>query len=257
MRGLPRAVGVDAVPVPVDEFGLDVAALAASGARVVVVTPAHQSPTGVVLAAKRRHALVEWAARNDGFVIEDDYDSEFRYDREPVGVLQGLAPDRVFVIGTVSKSLAPAVRLGWVLAPPPLAGAVAAEKRISDRGSSGLDQLAVATLLESGRYDRHLRHMRAVYARRRGVLIDSLARHAPGVKLTGLAAGFHAVAHLPDSADEQAVVTAARQRSVGLYGMGPQRATTAAAPPQLVLGFGNVSERAIEPGIAAVADLLR
>jgi GntR family transcriptional regulator/MocR family aminotransferase len=252
-----RAAGIDVVSVPVDELGLDVAALEASGARVVVVTPAHQSPTGVVLAAKRRHALVEWAARNDGFVIEDDYDSEFRYDREPVGVLQGLAPDRVFAIGTVSKSLAPAVRLGWVLVPPPLVEAIAAQKRVSDRGSSGLDQLAVAALLESGRYDRHLRHMRAVYARRRGVLIDSLARHAPGVRLTGLAAGFHAVAHLPDSADEQAVVAAARQRSVGLYAMGPQRTATAGAPPQLVLGFGNVGERAVESGIAAVADLLR
>ena len=252
-----RAVGVDVVPVPVDELGLDVTALEASGARAVVVTPAHQSPTGVVLAAKRRHALLEWAARSDGFVIEDDYDSEFRYDREPVGVLQGLAPDRVFTIGTVSKSLAPAVRLGWVLVPPALTGAVAEEKRISDRGSSGLDQLAVAALLESGRYDRHLRRMRAVYARRRGVLIDSLARHAPGVRLTGLAAGFHAVAHLPESADEQAVIAAARERSVGLYGMGPQRSTSMAAPPQLVLGFGNVSERAVESGIATVADLLR
>jgi GntR family transcriptional regulator/MocR family aminotransferase len=252
-----RAAGIDVVPVPVDELGLDVAALEASGAQVVVVTPAHQSPTGVVLAPERRHALVAWAARTDGFIVEDDYDSEFRYDREPVGVLQGLAPDRVFAIGTVSKSLAPAVRLGWVLVPPALAGAVAAEKRVSDRGSSGLDQLAVAALLESGRYDRHLRHMRAVYARRRGVLITSLARHAPGVTLTGLAAGFHAVAHLPGPADEQAVIAAARQRSVGLYGMGAQRATAAAAPPQLVLGFGNVGERAIEAGIAAVADLLR
>src|SRR5260370_40032582 len=105
---------MDAVPVPGDELGLDVASLAASGARVVVVTPAHQSPTGVGLAAKRRHALVDWAARNDGFVIEDDYDSELRYDREPVGVLQGLAPDRVLAIVPVSKSLAPAVRLGCV-----------------------------------------------------------------------------------------------------------------------------------------------
>jgi GntR family transcriptional regulator/MocR family aminotransferase len=252
-----RAAGVDVVQVPVDELGLDVAALEASGARLVVVTPAHQSPTGVVLAAQRRHALVEWAARNDGFIIEDDYDSEFRYDREPVGMLQGLAPDRVFAIGTVSKSLVPAVRLGWVLVPPPLVEAVAAEKRVSDRGSSGLDQLAVAALLASGRYDRHLRHMRAVYGRRRSLLIDSLARHAPAVRLTGLAAGFHAVAHLPESADEQAVVTAARRRSVGLYGMGPQRAAPAAAPPQLVLGFGNVSDRAIESGIGAVADLLR
>jgi GntR family transcriptional regulator / MocR family aminotransferase len=250
-------MGIDVVHVPVDELGLDVAALEASGAGAVVATPAHQSPTGVVLAAKRRHALVAWAARNDGYVIEDDYDSEFRYDREPVGVLQGLAPDRVFAIGTVSKSLAPAVRLGWVLVPPSLVDAVAEAKRVSDRGSSGLDQLAVAALLESGRYDRHLRHMRTVYARRRRVLIESLARHAPGIKLTGLAAGFHAVAHLPGSADEQAVVAAARERSVGLYGMAPYRGIPAAAPPQLVLGFGNVSDRAIESGIATVADLLR
>ena len=251
------AMGMDVAHVPVDGLGLDVAALEASGARAVVVTPAHQSPTGVVLAAKRRHALVDWAARNDGYVIEDDYDSEFRYDREPVGVLQGLAPDRVFAIGTVSKSLAPAVRLGWVLVPPSLVGDVAAAKRVSDRGSSGLDQLVVAALLESGRYDRHLRHMRSLYARRRRVLIEALARHAPGVKLTGLAAGFHAVAHLPISADEQAVVTAARERSVGLYGMAPYRGVRVAAPPQLVLGFGNVGERAIESGIATVADLLR
>jgi GntR family transcriptional regulator/MocR family aminotransferase len=149
------------------------------------------------------------------------------------------------------------VRLGWVLAPAPLAGALADEKRVTDRGSPSLDQLAVAHLIESGRYDRHLRHMRAVYGRRREVLIGSLARHAPGVRLTGLAAGFHAVAHLPEPADEQAVVSAARQRSVGLYGMGALRTATAPAPPQLVLGFGNVGERAVEAGIAAVADLLR
>ena len=250
------AIGLRTVHVPVDGLGIDVAALEDSGAQVVVVTPAHQSPTGVVLAARRRHALVEWANRNDGFIVEDDYDSEFRYDREPVGVLQGLAPGRVFTIGTASKALAPAVRLGWVLAPPSLAAAVAEEKRISDRGSSTLDQLVLAALLESGRYDRHLRRMRAVYASRRTTLIDVLARHAPGVRLTGLAAGFHAVADLPAGAGEQAVVVAARERRVGLYGMGHFRATRAAGPPQLVLGFGQVSERAIEPGIAAVADLL-
>ena len=250
------AMGLRVAHVPVDGLGIDVTALEASRAQVAVVTPAHQSPTGVVLAARRRHALVDWARRNDAFIVEDDYDSEFRYDKEPVGVLQGLAPDRVFTIGTASKALTPAVRLGWVLAPPSLADAVAEEKRISDRGSSTLDQLALAALLESGRYDRHLRRMRAVYARRRATLIAALARHAPAVRLTGLAAGFHAVAHLPAAADERAVVAAARERHVGLYGMGGYRATDGAAPPQLVLGFGAVSERAIEPGIAAVADLL-
>jgi GntR family transcriptional regulator/MocR family aminotransferase len=249
--------GMQAVHVPVDDLGVDVAALEASGARAVVVTPAHQSPTGVVLAAARRHALVEWASRHDAFIVEDDYDSEFRYDREPVGVLQGIAPDRVFTLGTVSKSLAPAVRLGWVIAPQALAGAVAEEKMLSDRGTSGLDQLALAALLRSGRYDRHLRRMRGTYARRRTALIDALGRHAPALRLTGLAAGFHAVAHLPEGADEEAIVAAALRRSVGLYGMEPFRASPGPAPPQLVLGFGLVSERAIEPGIAAVADLLR
>ncbi len=247
-----------AVRVPVDDLGVDVAALAASGARAVVVTPAHQAPTGVVLAASRRHALVEWASRHDAYIVEDDYDSEFRYDREPVGVLQGIARDRVFTLGTVSKSLAPAVRLGWIVAPPQaLSGAVAEAKLLSDRGTSGLDQLALAALLRSGRYDRHLRKMRGVYARRRTTLIGALGRHAPGVRLTGLAAGFHAVAHLPEAADEDAVVAEALRRSVGLYGMAPFRATGRAAAPQLVLGFGLTGERAIEAGIAAVADLLR
>ena len=121
--------------------------------------------------AARRHALADWARRGGGFVIEDDYDSEFRYDKEPVGALQGLAPDRVFLIGTASKALAPAVRLGWVLAPAGLADAVAAEKEMSDRGSCTLDQVALAALLTSGRYDRHLRRMRAVYAARRRALV--------------------------------------------------------------------------------------
>jgi GntR family transcriptional regulator/MocR family aminotransferase len=249
--------GAPAVRVPVDDLGIDVAALAASEVRAVVVTPAHQSPTGVVLAPTRRHALAEWASRHDAYIVEDDYDSEFRYDREPVGVLQGIAPGRVFTLGTVSKSLAPAVRLGWIIAPPALSGALAEAKLLSDRGTSGLDQLALAALLRSGRYDRHLRKMRGVYARRRGVLIGALGRHAPGVRLTGLAAGFHAVAHLPEAADEDAVVAEALRRSVGLYGMAPFRAICGAAPPQLVLGFGLTGERAIEAGIAAVADLLR
>jgi GntR family transcriptional regulator / MocR family aminotransferase len=248
--------GVDTVPVPVDHDGIDVDALAASGARAVVVTPAHQWPTGVVLAPDRRHALVAWAASADAIIIEDDYDAEFRYDRDPVGALQGLAPDRVVTLSTVSKSLAPAVRLGWILCPPSLTEAITEEKRVSDRGSPVLDQLAVAALIESGRYDRHLRRMRTTYAKRRDVLVDALARHAPSVALTGLAAGFHAVAHLPAPVDEQAVVAAARARLVGLYGMSACRMTRSRTPPQLVLGFGNLSEHSIRAGITAVGDLL-
>jgi GntR family transcriptional regulator / MocR family aminotransferase len=249
--------GMDPVAVPVDEHGVDVEALIASGARAAVLTPAHQSPTGVVLAPHRRQALVAWAEQHDAMIMEDDYDAEFRYDREPVGVLQGLAPDRVVLLGTVSKSLAPAVRLGWMLCPASLVHAVSAEKAANDRGSPGLDQLAMATLVESGRYDRHLRRMRATYAQRREVLVETLARHAPTIRLTGLAAGFHAVAHLPDDADEQAVIAAAHKRSVGLRGMSEHRAGGATTPPQLVIGFGNVNERAIASGITAVADLLQ
>jgi GntR family transcriptional regulator / MocR family aminotransferase len=249
------ASGLQVTYVPVDEHGLVVSELAASGAQAVVVTPAHQSPTGVVLSPARRHALTEWA--RGGYVIEDDYDSEFRYDKEPVGALQGLAPDQVFLLGTASKALAPAVRLGWVHAPARLASAVAAEKEMSDRGSCVLDQLALATLLTTGRYDRHLRRMRAVYAARRTALTGAFARHAPRARLTGLAAGFHAVAPLPPGADETAVIAAARERRVGLHGIGEYRGGPGpAAPPALVIGFGNVRERAIEPAIAAVADLL-
>jgi GntR family transcriptional regulator / MocR family aminotransferase len=251
------AMGIDVAYVPVDEQGLVVSELAASGAQAVVVTPAHQSPTGVVLSPARRHALTDWARRAGGYVIEDDYDSEFRYDKEPVGALQGLAPDRVFLLGTASKALAPAVRLGWVHAPAPLASAVAAEKEMSDRGSCMLDQLALATLLTTGRYDRHLRRMRTVYAARRTALTDAFARHVPRTQLSGLAAGFHAVAPLPPGADETAVIAAARDRRVGLHGIGDYRGNPGtAAPPALVMGFGNVRERTIEPAIAAVAHLL-
>jgi GntR family transcriptional regulator/MocR family aminotransferase len=249
--------GVAAVPVPVDESGIDVTALAATNAGAVVLTPAHQWPTGVVLSPQRRQQLAAWAAAADATIIEDDYDAEFRYDRDPVGALQGLAPDRVAAIGTVSKSLAPSLRLGWVLCPPWLAAAVAAEKARQDRGSPVLDQLALATMLESGRFDRHLRRMRASYAARRQALVAALAEHAPDVALTGLAAGFHAVAHLPVVPGERSVIAAARQRSVGLYGMSSQRSSGSEEPAQLVLGFGNLSERAIAAGIAAVGDLLR
>jgi GntR family transcriptional regulator/MocR family aminotransferase len=254
---IAAGAGLQAVPVRVDQDGVDVAALAASDARAVILTPAHQSPTGVVLAAQRRQALVAWASERDATIIEDDYDAEFRYDREPVGALQGLAPDRVALLSTVSKSLAPAMRLGWIACPSGLAEAIAYEKTIDDRGSPALDQLALATLIRSGRYDRHLRRMRTSYAHRRQTLVDALARHAPRVELSGLAAGFHAVAHLPGSLSEPEVVAAARARSVGLYGMSQYRSSGATRPPQLVLGFGNLRESAIARGIATIGDLLQ
>ena len=250
------SAGGETVAVPVDDDGIDVEALAASGARVAVVTPAHQWPTGVVLSPERRHQLLAWARDCDGVIVEDDYDAEFRYDRDPVGSMQGLDPDRVVVLGTGSKSLAPALRLGWAVVPARLADDVAAEKRVADRGSSGIDQAALAILIESGRYDRHLRRMRAEYAGRRAALVTALETHAPHVRLTGLAAGFHAVAHLPGHADERQVLDRARSRGVGLRGMSTYRSTRALTPPQLVLGFGNTTSRAVEAGIRTVADLL-
>jgi GntR family transcriptional regulator / MocR family aminotransferase len=153
--------------------------------------------------------------------------------------------------------LAPALRLGWAVVPPSLVDALARAKDVADRGTAAIDQLALARLIESGRYDRHLRRVRGEYARRRTALVEALAEHAPDMPLTGLAAGFHAVAHLPDGADVDAIVAEARTRGVGLYSMGVNRSTRSADPPRLVFGYGNTPVRVIQAGIAAVADLLR
>ena len=216
---IARRSGLQVVPVPVDERGIDVAALARTPARVVVVTPAHQAPTGVVLAPERRHALVEWAHAVDGFVVEDDYDAEFRYDRQPVGAVQGLAPDRVVAMGSTSKTLSPTLRMGWLVCPPRLHESVGVEKQLLGRGAPGLDQLALAALVESGRYDRHLRQMRSVYKGRREALVEALARYAPDVAVTGLAAGCHAVLRLPAGVTEEDAVAGVR-RAVPLRCMG-------------------------------------
>jgi GntR family transcriptional regulator/MocR family aminotransferase len=251
------AAGLTAVPVPVDDDGIDVDALRHTGARAVLVTPAHQWPTGVVLAGARRQALVAWASERDAVILEDDYDAEFRYDRDPVGSLQGLAPDHVISMGTVSKSMAPALRLGWLVAPPRLLPELARHKRLLDRGCPALDQHALATLIQSGRYDRHLRRARTEYAARRETLIAALHRHAPGVRVTGLAAGFHAVLHLPAGTTETHVIEQAARRGVGLYGMSALRNGTSGTEPQLVIGFGDTSRQAIDQGMATIADLLR
>ena len=248
--------GLRGVPITVDELGVDVAALSESGADAVVLTPAHQAPTGVVLAPERRQALAAWARERDATILEDDYDAEFRYDREPIGALQGLAPAHVALLGTVSKSLAPTLRLGWIVCPPGLVNDIAEAKELDDRGSPGLDQLALATLIQSGRYDRHLRSMRARYASKRAALIEALGTHAPEVQLRGLAAGFHAVARLPAGSDEHAIAEQAHARSVGLYPMSDLTWTDAERPPELVIGFGDLSEAAIRRGIETVADLL-
>ncbi|MWB98166.1 PLP-dependent aminotransferase family protein [Agromyces seonyuensis] len=264
---IARRAGLDAVAVPVDDDGIDVERLRASGARAVVVTPAHQCPTGVALAPARRRALVAWADEVDGVILEDDYDAEFRYDRQPVGSLQGLAPHRVIALGSVSKTLAPAIRLGWVLAPPRFVPEIMEERRLSSRGVPGLDQEALALLIESGRFDRHLRRMRDRYRVRRDVLAVEVERAFGPGRLQGLAAGCHALLRLPDGADEDAVVAGAAARGVRVNGVGDYRVPSTAptaergdasvpSPPALVLGFGNVSRDRIPEGVRLIADAL-
>lgn len=252
---IARDAGLRPVAVPVDSDGVRLTH-APPDVRAVLLTPAHQTPTGAVLASHRRLDAVAWAAERDGWLIEDDYDAEFRYDRQPVGLLQGLAPDRVISIGSVSKPLGPALRLGWIVCPPELRDAVVHHKRLADHGTPALDQLALARLIESGRYDRHLRRMRGRYSRKRDALLAALADYAPQVTLTGLTAGFHAVLRLPPTADENAVARAAAEHAVRVDPMSRYRLGEHDHQPQLVVGFGNLTESAIRRGIATIADLI-
>jgi GntR family transcriptional regulator / MocR family aminotransferase len=236
--------------VPVDEHGLVVAALEETGAGAVLLTPAHQFPTGVVLAPDRRAELLDWADRTGGWVVEDDYDAEYRYDRQPVGALQGLRPERVIYGGSVSKTLAPALRLGWLVAPPALVGELTEEKRLDDLGCPTLPQLALAELLARGEYDRHLRRTRRVYRQRRDALLRAL-RRIPPARPAGIAAGLHLTAHLPEGADELAICERAAARSVGVGRIGEHRMRP--GPPALLLGYARLSEAAITRGAAELA----
>jgi GntR family transcriptional regulator/MocR family aminotransferase len=244
------ATGLEPRPVPVDGDGLRPDALADADVDVALVTPAHQFPTGVVLAPERRAALLDWAGRG-GLVMEDDYDAEYRYDRPPVGAVQGLAPERVIHAGSVSKTLAPALRIGWLVVPEPLVAELARAKEQDDLGTPVMEQLALADFLERGELDRHLRRTRGAYRRRRDTLIAALARHLPAVRASGIAAGLHLVAHLPAGVDERAVVEAARARGVGLQGLGEHRMRPGAAA--LLLGYGRIAEPAIELGVRELA----
>lgn len=254
---IAQRAGLVAVPVPVDAEGLDVAALRATPARAVLVTPAHQCPTGVALSPSRRQELVAWANEVDGVIIEDDYDAEFRYDRQAVGSLQGLDPERVFALGSVSKTIAPAIRIGWVLAPPRFLEALTKEKQLSSRGAPGLDQEALALLIESGRFDRHLRRVRGLYRARRDTLASEVATVFGPDRLQGLAAGCHTVLLLPPDVDEDAVVEAARAQGVAVTGLRQYRLTPTPADPALLLAFGNLSERQLVRGVHAIAEAVR
>ena len=258
-RGQRRTVlgaGLEPVPVAVDEHGIDVEALEATGADAVIVTPAHQFPTGVVLAPERRAALVAWARRTGGLIVEDDYDAEYRYDREPVGALQGLAPDVVAYAGSASKTLAPALRIGWLLVPKSLARAVARAKDDADHGSPVLEQLVLADLLRRGDVDRHLRRTRRRYRARRDALVRALAERLPAVTISGAAAGLHVVAGLPPGADEAQVAAAARARGIALHALHADCTTIAPRGPALLLGYAALPEETLRRAVAELAQTL-
>ena len=256
IRELVARSGVEPVPLPVDDEGIAVDALERAAPDAVLVTPAHQFPTGVVLSPERRSGVLAWAERADAIVIEDDYDAEFRYDRPPVGALQGLAPGRVMYCGSASKTLAPTLRLGWVVAPPRLVRELVDQVLYTAIAPPRLEQLALADFLGRGELDRHLRRMRLRYRRRRDELVRSLERELPDVEVRGVAAGLYVAAVLPPGTDERRVLDEARRRGVGVYGMS-EHCARVTREPALLLGYAVSSEPAIRAGIRKLAEAVR
>jgi GntR family transcriptional regulator/MocR family aminotransferase len=255
-RATVEAAGLRWVAVPVDDDGLRVDRLAATEADAVVVTAAHQYPTGAVLTPERRAALVGWAGARAAAIVEDDYDAEFRYDREPIGAIQGLDPDRVIYAGSASKILAPGLRLGWLVVPEALVAPITAVKQAADMGSAALDQLALADVIERGELDHHLRRMRPIYRGRRDALLAALARHVPELRPTGASAGLHVLAWLPESfgLDDAAVVEAAMAEGIALGGVSARQ--VAPGPPGLIFGYGTIDEAAIDGGVLRLAGVI-
>jgi GntR family transcriptional regulator/MocR family aminotransferase len=245
--------GVEPVPIPVDERGIVPDALDQEDVDAVLVAPAHSYPTGATLDAERRAQLIAWAERREALIVEDDYDAEFRYDRLPVGALQGLAPDRVVYIGGASKTFSPALRLGWMAAPANLIRPLEREKRYDDMGSPLLEQLAFARFVDSGDFARFLRRVRPIYRRRRDATIEALEELIPGARWQGAAAGLHLWVELPPGVDERELAMAAFERGVLIEDAAWHWARPGDAPPSLVLGYGSLTEASIRRGIELVA----
>ncbi|MEJ3658872.1 PLP-dependent aminotransferase family protein [Actinomycetes bacterium KLBMP 9759] len=254
LRAVIRSAGLEAVPVRTDEHGLRTQDLLEHpGLRAVLVTPAHQFPSGTVLAPERRAALLRWAREVDGVVLEDDYDAEFRYDRRPIGTLQGMDPARVVLLKSLSKTLSPALGIGWIVTPQRWTAHL--------RASPGtappvLDQLAFAGMLQAGDYDRHLRRLRQRYQRRRDALVAEIHRVLPDLRISGIAAGLHLVLHLPEDVDGADVITAATASSLRLADLRGYHATDPSANG-LVLGYGNLADPAVVDAVDVLRDALR
>ncbi|HTT86897.1 MAG TPA: PLP-dependent aminotransferase family protein [Acidimicrobiales bacterium] len=256
--GLGR-FGLRVAHVPVDDLGADPGRMTRRGeVGAAVLTPAHQYPTGVTLSAERRAAWVAWARRHEAVLIEDDYDGEFRYDRQPVGALAALDPERVIYVGTTSKSLAPGIRLGWMVLPPRWLDAVTDLRATVDRHTGALDQLAMAELLASGAFDRHVRHARLRYRRRRDLLLALLADRVPAVTAHGIAAGLHTVIELPAGGPGEAeVVRHLARAQVAVHGLADYRHRGRAdRGPALVVGFATPPEHGFAVGARVLADAL-
>jgi GntR family transcriptional regulator/MocR family aminotransferase len=256
-RRVATTFGLEIVPVPVDEDGLRVEELSRADVDVVVLTPAHQHPTGAVLSGERRSALLEWLRARDTIAIEDDYDAEYRYDRAAVGALQGLESDRIVYAGSASKTLAPALRLGWLVLPPSLTEAVSREKDTDDCGTARIEQHAFADFISRGELDRHLRRMRTRYRRRRDLLVEALADALPEAKVRGIAAGLHVTAELPEDYDDQAIIDEVHRRRIDATTMREFWIEPHTGPPTLLLGYGQIAEPAISSSVREVADAVR
>jgi GntR family transcriptional regulator/MocR family aminotransferase len=257
-RNVIAAQGLSCRQVPVDENGAVItAADEFSGAGALLLTPSHQFPLGVPLAPDRRGQAVAWAARTGRVVIEDDYDGEFRYDRRAIGAMQALAPEHVVYAGTASKTLAPAVRLAWLVLPARLLDPFVAAKLVTDLHGSSLDELALAELINSGGYDRHVRRARLLYRRRRDRLVAALARAVPDARVTGVAAGLHAVLFLPPGMREADVIASAAGRSLALDGMRTFQPRGVAHPAALVLGYATPPAHAFTTAVSRLCAALR
>jgi GntR family transcriptional regulator / MocR family aminotransferase len=257
-RRLAEAAGFSVIPVPCDQDGLQVDRLACSGAQAVLVTPAHQYPLGVTMSPARRTALVEWARHRHAVIIEDDYDGEFRYDRQPVGALQHLDPEHVIYAGSVSKTLAPGLRLGWLSPPGTMIQALATAKDHLDRGTSILDQLTLAELISSGAFDRHVRRMRATYRRRRDELKYAIAASGLPVQLAGAAAGLHALAYLPEGGpSEDQVSSRTAKLSIALHTLsGYWHNPPRPRPHAVIIGYASPPSHAYRPALDTLIQLL-
>ncbi|CAN7473980.1 PLP-dependent aminotransferase family protein [Pseudorhodoferax sp. LjRoot39] len=257
-----EATGARLLPVPADAHGLDTAQLPQDArARLAYVTPSHQFPLGGVLPIARRMALLQWAQRQQAWVVEDDYDGEFRYGQRPIDALQAIDTDgRVLYVGTVSKALSPQLRLGYMVLPPQLVPVFRQAKRLADRHAPLLEQRVLAALLDSGAYERHVRRMRRAHERRRAALLEAVAQLPGGAHAAGTAAGLHVVLWLPAlrPRDEAALAAAARRRGVGVYPVSPLFAAPPGRdrPAGLVLGYAGLTAEQIAQGMALLAEVL-